>query len=370
MTWNIKYGSLLLLLTVITYFSALGIQRLKIRDGIFKTRMILAATIIICFGFLVYFKYANFIIDNLNFIIKHTGKTKEFTALDVILPIGISFYVLQATGYVIDVYRGIVHAERNFLRYALFVSFFPLLISGPIERSINILPQFKNPNELTGMRFREGIILILVGIWEKVLIADNIALIIDPIFSEYSSYSGSTLVIAVVLFGIQIYCDFSGYSCIAIGCAKLLGIDIMNNFNTPYLATSVSDFWRRWHISLTSWFRDYLYIPMGGSRKGKVRTYINTLVVFFVSGLWHGASWNYIVWGTFNGFMLVVSKARKQFFPYKATKTSKVDILGKRIGTFLLIDFAWLFFKVQSVRKCFDIVVHSARHLGLRALLQ
>ncbi len=365
MNWSAKYTLLILGVTAITYFAALFIGANEGR--VILKKIILLITLIMCFGLLIYFKYSNFIIGNINRLISNAGLNYSFSSLKILLPVGISFYIFQALSYVIDVYRNDIDAEKNPFRYALFISFFPQLVAGPIERSKNILDQLSKPKRLTGERLREGLIYILIGIWYKVLVADNIAKIINPIFNKYQLYSGSAIAIATMLFGIQIYCDFGGYSTIAIGSAKLFGIDLMNNFFSPYLARSVPDFWKRWHISLTSWFRDYLYIPLGGNRKGIIRKYINTLIVFFVSGIWHGASWNFIFWGTLNGFMLIASNVKQQLICQKK-EPSRVDIIGMRIFTFLLVDFTWLFFRAPSLRTSISIIKHSFIHPGLRSI--
>lgn len=247
MNWSVKYTLLILGVTTITYFASLLINVNESRVILKKTFLVIS--LIMCLGLLIYFKYANFIIENINSLISKTGLNYSYSALNIILPVGISFYIFQALSYVIDVYRKDITVEKNPFRYALFISFFPQLVAGPIERSKNILDQLSKPKNLSGERLREGLIYILIGIWYKVLVADNIAKIINPIFNEYQLYSGSAIAIATMLFGIQIYCDFGGYSTIAIGSAKLFGIDLMNNFSSPYLATSVPDFWKRWHIS-------------------------------------------------------------------------------------------------------------------------
>lgn len=246
---------------------------------------------------LFFFKYFDFVISNINSIL-YTLNIEIFEpAFDVILPVGISFYIFQAIGYIIDVYRGEIRAEKNFFKYALFVSFFPQLVAGPIERSKNLLHQIDVPQKFSFERMREGLLVMLWGYFLKIVIADRIAIFVDKVYGNYMLYEGIYLSVASILFAFQIYCDFAGYSIIAIGVAKILGFQLMENFNAPYLAQSVSDFWRRWHISLSSWFRDYVYIPLGGNRRGKGKRYVNLLVVFIISGLWHGANWNFVVWG-------------------------------------------------------------------------
>jgi D-alanyl-lipoteichoic acid acyltransferase DltB (MBOAT superfamily) len=280
---------------------------------------------------------------------------------DIVLPVGISFYTFQALSYTIDVYRDEIYAEKNFFRYALFVSFFPQLVAGPIERSKNLLKQLAVPQKFNFDNMREGLLLMLWGYYLKIVMADRIALFVDTVYGDYKTYSGMYLVVATMLFAVQIYCDFSGYSTIAMGAAKILGIQLMENFDAPYLSTSVADFWRRWHISLTSWFKDYLYIPLGGSRKGKLRKYINKMIVFLVSGLWHGAKFSYVAWGGINGLYQVIGKIIK---PTRDKVVSLLhlnrDSLGHKlvriICTFILVDFSWIFFRAYRFLEAFDII--------------
>jgi D-alanyl-lipoteichoic acid acyltransferase DltB (MBOAT superfamily) len=368
MSWNAKYALLMLGVSLITYISALLINHLDKREFPKAKKGVLAASLVLCFGLLIYFKYLNFLLTNINGFLDRFSE-RSIQLLDILLPVGISFYIFQAVGYVIDVYRSEIESERNPFRYALFVSYFPQLVAGPIERSKNLLGQLRNPVKLSGDRLREGLIYILIGLWQKVAIADVISGLIVPIFNNYHNYNGSVIAIATMLFGIQIYCDFSGYTNIAIGCAKILGVDLMSNFNAPYLATSVPDFWKRWHISLTSWFRDYLYIPLGGNRKGEFRKYLNTLIVFLVSGAWHGAAWNYIVWGLLNGMMIVLSNVSMKYRKQSNT-ISRVDIMGKRVITFLCVGFAWLFFRAPNLRTAIDIIKFSITHPGIRYFLK
>ena len=218
-------------------------------------------------------------------------------AFDVVLPVGISFYTFQALSYTVDVYRKDIYAEKNILKYALFVSFFPQLVAGPIERSKNLLIQFNKEHHFDYNRVKNGLLLMLWGFFMKLVIADRVAMVVDQVYNNYTQYAGFEIAIATVFFAIQIYCDFGSYSNIAIGAAQVMGFTLMENFRQPYFSKSVAEFWRRWHISLSSWFRDYLYIPLGGNRKGKVLKYINLMIVFLTSGLWHGASWHFVVWG-------------------------------------------------------------------------
>ena len=293
MSWNAKYGLLLLFSTAVTYIGGLLVERAGKR----KKQLVVFGGIAINLLLLFYFKYANFILENINLYFQSVGLKMRCPKLDVVLPVGISFFIFQAVGYMIDVYRKDIPAEKNFFRYALFVSFFPQLVAGPIERSGNLLQQLQKGSKFDVENARRGLLTLAYGLFMKIAVADNISNVIDPIFQTPSEYSGMALLFGVILFAFQIYCDFNGYTQMAIGSARVLGFKLNQNFDSPYMAVSVKDFWRRWHISLISWFRDYLYIPLGGSRKGKLRKQINTMIVFLCSGLWHGAAWHYVMWG-------------------------------------------------------------------------
>lgn len=303
MGWNPKYALLIAFSTVITYFGGILLERFNDQaDEKARSRKkgILVATIFINIGILIYFKYFDFILQNINLLLESCGVTAFNKGFDIILPVGISFYTFQALGYIIDVYRGEIKAEKNILRYSLFVSFFPQLVAGPIERSKNLLRQIDNVENIgiwNYSRIKNGLILMLWGFFLKMVIADRAAILVDNVYDAYWMYGSIELILATVLFAIQIYCDFSSYSLIAIGAAKVMGFELMENFNTPYFSCSVKEFWSRWHISLSTWFRDYLYIPLGGNRCSKKKKYRNLMITFLVSGLWHGASWNYIFWG-------------------------------------------------------------------------
>lgn len=348
MGWNAKYIVLLFFTTVVTYTGALIIEK-------YKKNWILFVTIGANLSVLFYFKYVQFAWDNLRHICNRLGIPFDEHQFDIILPVGISFFTFQAIGYTIDVYREETYAERNFLRYALFVSFFPQLVAGPIERSKNLLRQLNKTYSYSYDRMREGLLLILWGFFLKLVIADRAAIFVDIVFADTKKYAGLYIVVAVVIFAFQIYCDFYGYSIIAMGSAKIIGLDLMDNFNAPYFSKSVAEFWRRWHISLSTWFRDYLYISLGGSRKGKVRNYLNLMIVFLASGLWHGSAWTYVTWGGLNGVYQVISKLtdnvriwirkilciRRERFSHRLFRT---------VTTFLMIDFTWFFFRLSGMR--------------------
>jgi D-alanyl-lipoteichoic acid acyltransferase DltB (MBOAT superfamily) len=286
MCWNAKYALLILASTIVTYIS--GILLDKVKNQTLLKKSVVTASFVINLGILFYFKYINFMLVIFTRIFAKLHIQLNTPVFDIILPVGISFYTFQALSYTMDVYRGEIKAEKNFFRYALFVSFFPQLVAGPIERSKNLLKQLSVPQKFSFENMREGLLLMMWGYYLKLVLADRIAIFVDTVYGDYKTYPGMYLIIATMLFAVQIYCDFAGYSTIAMGAAKVLGVELMENFNAPYLSTSVAEFWRKWHISLTSWFKDYLYIPLGGSRKGKLRKYLNKMIVFLVSGLWHG----------------------------------------------------------------------------------
>jgi len=300
------------------------------------------------------FKYLSFLLENLSAAASLLGGGFDVPALGLLLPVGISFYTFQALGYTIDVYRGDIDAERDFLRYALFVSFFPQLVAGPIERSGSLLRQLRTEQRFDGVRVRAGLVRMGWGFFLKIVIADRLAFFVDSVFNAPEGQPGSAVVLAAVLFTFQIYCDFGGYSSIAIGAAQVLGVTLTENFRRPFLAPSVREFWRRWHISLSSWLRDYLYIPLGGSRRGLARTLLNTLIVFFVSGLWHGAAWHFVFWGVLHGLYLVAGRltlpARRRL--WAALHIREDGALHRVCGTaltFFFICFAFLFFRANSM---------------------
>lgn len=358
MQWNVWLGFLMLAVTAAAYISAILIERTS-SAALRKT--LLAFTLILCFGVLLVFKYLNFILSGIVGAINIFGGKAEYSPLNIILPVGISFYTFQSLSYVIDVYRRDIKAEKHFGYFALFVSFFPQLVAGPIERPENLLPQLKACPDATQSDLRTGAKYMISGFIKKVAIADLCALIVNPVYESYAERSGFALIVATILFAIQIYCDFSGYSEIALGCASLMGIKLMKNFDSPYLATDIRDFWRRWHISLTKWFTDYLYIPLGGSRKGRLRTYINTFIVFMVSGLWHGANLTFVAWGCIHGIYLIISRA---ISPLKKKIKELLKTDGKPLyravsvaATFFLVCFAWIFFRSESISAAWTITV-------------
>lgn len=358
MCWNAWYVLLILFSTIITYVSGLCMEiavKTKVRNFIVAVCLLLNLAVLFCF------KYSNFAVNILSLLLQKVHIQFQLPVFDILLPVGISFYTFQALGYIIDVYREDIDAEKNFFQYALFVSFFPQLVAGPIERSKNLLKQLAVPQTFHFISARDGFLLMLWGYFLKVVLADRIAIFVDTVYGDYMAYGGWYLIIATMLFAFQIYCDFYGYSVIAMGAAEILGIRLMENFHAPYLSSSVSEFWRNWHISLTSWFKDYLYISLGGSYKGKLRKHLNKLLVFLISGLWHGAQFSFVVWGGVNGLYQVMGEI---FTPLRNWGVRVLHLNRESLGhrllhiavTFLLVDFSWIFFRANQLRDAFYII--------------
>lgn len=373
MNWNAKYALLLFSSTLVTYLCGLAMEKLRNRNMQRGMKWALAGSFLLNLGILFVFKYANFFLDNITYIFSLFGQDMQPRRFDMILPVGISFYIFQALGYTMDVYRDQMKAEKNFFKYALFVSFFPQLVAGPIERSKNLLKQFDEKHTFDVDRVRYGLLSIAWGLFMKVVIADQISVIVQNVYTDYLQFSGAEIIFATILFAVQIYCDFGGYSYIAIGSAKVLGFTLMDNFKAPYLSMSVHDFWKKWHISLTSWFTDYLYIPLGGNRKGKIRKYINVMIVFLVSGLWHGADWTFVIWGGLNGLYMVLEEATAK------VKERLCERLGidrslfsyrflAGIGTFVLVDFSWMFFCADSLQAVVGMLRQIKANPGINRM--
>jgi len=357
---NNVFISLLIYSTLLDFYLGKAIYDSKSKRN---KKIFLIASISGNLGLLGFFKYANFMIDEINKIAQSVG-ISNIGSLELILPIGISFYTFQTISYTVDIYRGKLTPSKSFWEFALFVSFFPQLVAGPILRASHFLPQLRE--KLSDSNFskklrtinihhsavRIGVTLIAMGLFKKIFLADNIAPLVDEIFIIPYELLGSFLVVlGAIAFGVQIYCDFSGYTDIAIGAATILGFNIPANFNKPYFATSPVDFWRRWHISLSTWLRDYLYIPLGGNKKGNLRTYSNLITVMFLGGLWHGASWNFVVWGLMHGGFLAIQKLISSYFPSLSNSVFLKSRLGKIItilGTQYLIFMTWLAFRVEN----------------------
>lgn len=349
----------MLFTSLVNYVAGL---RIEAAAGRRSRRLWLTLALILSLGVLVYFKYANFFIAEATALLRAIGINIRESYLNVILPVGISFFTFQALSYSIDVYKGRMHVERNFITFTLFVSFFPQLVAGPIERATNLLDQFKKEQHFSSTRLLEGAKLILWGLFKKVVIADRLATYVEQIYAAPEAFGGSTLFLATLFFAFQIYCDFSGYSDIAIGSAHILGFRLMQNFNLPYLATSIRDFWHRWHISLSTWFADYVYKPLGGNRVSTGRWMFNIMAVYLVSGLWHGANWTFIVWGGIFGVLYLAEHAGDKLL--KATGTDK-RFYGsgflkplRMVAVFTAVLVSWAFFRAANVGDAWHIVSH------------
>jgi len=335
---------------VIDYIAGILIEQSERRK-----KLLLAVSIVANVGVLCFFKYYNFLNENLTALLGLASFENPIPALNIILPIGLSFHTFQAMSYTIEVYRGNQKAERHFGIYALYVMFYPQLVAGPIERPQNVIHQFHRKVNFDYERVVEGLRLMLWGLFKKVVIADRLALYVDAVYNNPEHHSGISSAVATVFFAFQIYCDFSGYSTIAIGAAKVLGIDLMENFRRPYLAKSIKEFWGRWHISLSTWFRDYLYIPIGGSRVKFPKYIRNILVVFVISGIWHGASWTFVIWGALHGLYQITEVLLNKYV-YKDKPRSKAVVILNYVTTFVLVCLAWVFFRANTVQDGFTII--------------
>ncbi|SJZ59086.1 D-alanyl-lipoteichoic acid acyltransferase DltB, MBOAT superfamily [Cetobacterium ceti] len=365
MNWNPQYAILMGISTIVTYLSGLFIEKSNNIADILKRDKYKKLCIIFSFGInlsiLFFFKYFNFLSENINYIFSKFGLERGVPRFDVLLPVGISFYTFQALSYTMDVYRGEIKAQKNLGKYALFVSFFPQLVAGPIERSTNLLNQLDKNYNYDYDRVKNGLLLMLWGFFKKIVIADRLAVVVNTVYNTPAQYKGFTLIIASIFFAFQIYCDFSSYSDIAIGAANVMGYDLMKNFDKPYFSKSIAEFWRRWHISLGTWFRDYLYFPLGGNRVTKLKKYRNIMIIFLVSGLWHGASWNFIIWGALHGIYQLIGMELKPIRD-KIIKILKIkrNAFSHRLYrvtvTFILVDFAWIFFRANSFREAKYII--------------
>jgi len=358
--WDWRFLFLLAFSTFLDFFTGLKIMNASTKRN---KQLWLWLSVTINLGFLGFFKYYNFFVTSFAEAISNLGLHVNPWTLSVILPVGISFYTFHGLSYVFDIYRDRIKAERNFVEYALFVSFFPLLVAGPIERATHLLPQIKEPRKFDYSKMVDGLRQILWGLFKKIIIADQSAQYVNLIFSDPSSFSGSTLLLGAVFFAFQIYGDFSGYSDIALGTARLFGIELLRNFAYPYFSRDIAEFWRRWHISLSSWFRDYLYIPLGGSKGGTWMKVRNTFIIFLVSGFWHGANWTFIVWGALNAIyfmpLLLTNKNRDNLQIVAAGKTFPTfKELFSMLLTFGLTCFAWIFFRAKDMSHALAYIKH------------
>lgn len=352
MNLHVGYGFLLLGTTLLTYTLALQLEKAKTAG---QKKLCLLSGVIPLVLILLVFKTASPFIDRINALIDAGRLTMQPLTLRILLPAGVSFYFFQSMGYLIDVYKGKIRAERHFGFYALFVSFFPQLLAGPIGRADSLLPQYKKKRPFDYDNVTYGLKLMAWGYFKKLVIADVFAGVVDKIYNQPYSYVGLVFIIVTIMFAIEIYCDFSGYSDIAIGCAKLFGIDLMTNFKSPYYSFSIKEFWSRWHISLSTWFRDYIYIPLGGNRVKRWRNCLNLMITFLVSGFWHGSSLTYILWGGIHGLLQII-----ETFIYPKKRNGEIVVRKKHWWqlpiTFLLLCFTWIFFRANTIQDAFWII--------------
>lgn len=348
--WDWRFLTLILFSTLVDF--TVGIK-LSQENGKSKRRILLLTSVLVNLGFLGVFKYYNFFLENFTNAFTVLGYNFDGHSLNIILPVGISFYTFQTLSYTIDVYREKLNPTKDIIAFTAFVSFFPQLVAGPIERATNLLPQFYKERKFEYSKAVDGMRQILWGLFKKVVIADNCAVFVNFIFDNSSELSGSSLALGAILFSFQIYCDFSGYSDIAIGTSRLFGFNLKQNFAFPYFSRDIAEFWRRWHISLSTWFRDYLYIPLGGSRGGVLNKVRNTLIIFVISGFWHGANWKFIIWGALNAIyflpLLLTNKNRVNLeIVAKNRMLPSISECLKMSATFSLVAFAWIFFRAEN----------------------
>ena len=344
MNWNAKYLLLIVFITGITYIGSLLVEKAKSRK---EKSWCVGLVVFISLALLFVFKYFNFFGDLVVTMLSWASLPSPQITLSLLLPVGISFYTFQAIGYIIDVYRGDIEAEHHFGKYASFVSFFPQLVAGPIERTSNLLPQLRKEQFFSYEQASYGLKLMAWGYFKKIVVADTLGAYVDKIYGDLHFFSGSARFFVIFFFAIQIYCDFSGYSDIARGTSKLFGIELMENFKSPYFSTSIKEFWRRWHISLSTWFKDYVYIPLGGNRVSHLRNSLNLMITFLLSGLWHGASMTFVVWGGLHG---VVQVSEKSFDKTKLMRwKKKLPFAVQSIINFVIVSILWVFFRAQSI---------------------
>ena len=356
--WDIRFLSLIIMSTIIDFTIGINIPKCNSHK---KARLLLWTSISLNLIILGFFKYYNFFIDSWINLLELLGyRIKNLWTLKIVLPVGISFYTFQTMSYTIDIYKKKLKPTNDFISFATFVSFFPQLVAGPIERATNLLPQVLKCRNFKFQKGIEGLRLIAWGLFKKVVIADSLAPIVNNIFGNYDQFPGGTLCLGAIYFAFQIYCDFSGYSDIAIGTSKLFGFELMSNFRSPYFSRNVGEFWRKWHISLSSWFRDYLYIPLGGSRQGNLTSIMNIFIIFIISGLWHGANWTFILWGLFHSILFI------PLFIYKVNRKYINSVVGEKWGmpsiseifkvsiTFSLVTVGWVFFRSETITDSFN----------------
>jgi len=346
MCWNVEYGLLILFTTLVSYAVALMLEKQTSEK---RKRFTVAAGVFVCLAVLFVFKYLDFIFDSICGIMQIFGLTLQGPTVTLLLPVGISFYTFQTLSYIIDVYRGNTKAEKHLGIYMLFVSYFPQLVAGPIERSKDLLPQLKAQQKFSYETAAYGLKLMAWGFFKKLVIADYLATYVDKVYSNLTGYKGLALVFAMLFFAVQIYCDFSGYSDIAIGTSKLLGINLSTNFKSPYFAFGIKEFWSRWHLTLSNWFRDYVYIPLGGNRCSRARQLLNLMITFGLSGLWHGAAWTFVIWGSIHGILQCIGRIFKWNKKEDKKQISGFAKAAGVVATFGLVCVAWVFFRAESM---------------------
>ncbi|WP_026995032.1 MBOAT family O-acyltransferase [Flectobacillus major] len=351
---------------VIDYFAGIWLEN---EQNIHKRKLLLVISLISNIGILAFFKYYNFLNDNLSAILGLVDLKNPIRALDILLPVGLSFHTFQAMSYTIEVYRGNEKAERHFGIYALYVMFYPQLVAGPIERPQNVLHQFHQFHRFDWEKVKSGLFLMAWGLFKKVVIADRLAILVDYCYNSPAERNGLSLLLATFFYTFQIYCDFSGYSEMALGSARVMGFELMENFRSPYFSKSISEFWRRWHISLSTWFRDYLYISLGGNRVAEWRKYFNQFTVFMVSGLWHGAKWTFVIWGCLHGCYLIIAMLRNKYFPQWRLPDNNLGKGLNLISTFILVMLAWVFFRAQNTHDAF-LILQKISYFSLSDTLQ
>ena len=367
--WDHRFLSLIFLSTIVDYVIGLSISNQSSKK---KQKSLLWGSVLFNLSVLGFFKYYNFFVDSWVELFSSLGyEIKSIWTLNFILPVGISFYTFQTMSYTIDIYRKKLEPTKDFISFASFVSFFPQLVAGPIERASNLLPQILKKREFQYEQVNQGLKLILWGMFKKVVIADSLAPIVDDIFSNYQDFGGGTLWLGAIYFSFQIYCDFSGYSDIAIGTSKLLGFELMSNFKFPYFSRNIGEFWRRWHISLSTWFRDYLYIPLGGSQEGKWKSIRNIFIIFLVSGFWHGANWSFIFWGLFHSILFLPTFMFNKNRNYTSSIIAANTLLPSlkefiSVGTtFLLVTIGWVFFRSESIGDSFSYLTSMISNINI-----
>ena len=372
MSWNPELVVLIALTTLVSYSSGLLIDHFRHAQGkkAKLPKLFLILALVICFGVLFFYKYFDFFSESVTSILRAFSLPVQEWTLKLVLPVGISFYTFQTLSYVIDVYREKIPVEKHLGYFSLYVSFFPQLVAGPIERSDNLIPQLRQERTFDYTQGSDGLKWIAIGLFKKIVVADTLSVYVNIVYGNLQAYQGLSFIVATIFFAFQIYCDFSGYSDIAIGSAKLLGIRLMKNFDSPYFSKSIREFWSRWHISLSTWFRDYVYIPLGGNRRKLPRVLINLMITFLLSGLWHGANWTFVLWGALHGCYVIVETlihrmaSGKPALPQKSKAVTALRSAGQMLLTFTLVCFAWVFFRANSISDAFYGLSHMFNGIG------